>query len=62
MTKEYTYHLRLRPAGPGCQPKGTTRIGWEPETKNGRTYHGTVTYDRALTEEEKDDYELDDLN
>ena len=56
--KEYLYGMRLRPAGPGCQPKeGLLRIA-----PGGGQYHDLLIYDRPLTEKELMDYELDFIN
>lgn len=55
---EYLYGMRLRPAGPGAQPmKGLLRIA-----AGGGQYHNLLYYDRKLTEEELDEYELDYIN
>lgn len=48
----YTYVYRLRGFSLGCQPKGFI----SHNDKEGR--HGSVSYDRALTKKEMDDYEL----
>lgn len=48
----YTYVYRLRGFSLGCQPKGFI----SHNDNEGR--HGSVTYDRALTKKEMDDYEL----
>ena len=54
----YYYGMRLRPAGPGCQPKkGLCSI----EDGYGR-YHSILVYDRELTDTEVRDYELDYLD
>lgn len=56
--REYLYGMRLRPAGPGCQPiKGLLRIA-----PGGGRYHDLLIYDRKLTEEECEQYELDYIN
>ena len=53
--REYLYGMRLRPAGPGCQPiKGLLRIA-----PGGGQYHDLLIYDRKLTDEELEEYELD---
>lgn len=55
---EYLYGMRLRPAGPGCQPmNGLLRIA-----PGGGRYHSLLIYDRKLTDEELEDYELDFIN
>lgn len=56
--REYLYGMRLRPAGPGCQPlNGLLRIA-----PGGGRYHALLIYDRKLTEEECVEYELDFIN
>ena len=56
--REYLYGMRLRPAGPGCQPmNGLLRIA-----PGGGQYHELLIYDRPLTDEELRDYELDYIN
>lgn len=57
--KEYTYYMRLRPPSIGTQPRGTTNINSESITINGYQYHGSVTYNRELTQNEIYDYDLD---
>lgn len=53
---KWLYGMRLRPFGIGCQPKDGL-IGVEPIVSAG--YHDVISYDRALTEEEKRQYDLD---
>ena len=56
--REYLYGMRLRPAGPGCQPiKGLLRIA-----PGGGRYHDLLIYDRKLSDEELEQYELDYIN
>lgn len=56
--REYLYGMRLRPAGPGCQPiKGLLRIA-----PGGGRYHDLLIYDRKLSDEECEEYELDYIN
>ena len=56
--REYLYGMRLRPAGPGCQPmKGLLRIA-----PGGGRYHSLLIYDRKLSDEEVEQYELDFIN
>lgn len=56
--REYLYGMRLRPAGPGAQPiKGLLRIA-----PGGGQYHDLLIYDRKLTDEELEQYELDFIN
>ena len=54
--KRYVYGMRLRGFSPGCQPKeGFLECRDDPQRK----YHDLLVYDRMLTKEEKQDYELD---
>jgi hypothetical protein len=59
MNKTYTYYCRLRPPGPGCQPRGFISIDFNSTKNNGREYWGSVTYDRQLTDDEIFNYDLD---
>ena len=52
----YYYGMRLRPVSPGAQPKGM--VSWWEGT--GR-YWGIIAYNRELTPQELEDYELDKL-
>ena len=53
--KEYLYGMRLRCYGPWCQPmEGLLRIA-----PGGGRYHNILIYDRELTKEEVEQYELD---
>lgn len=62
MIETYTYYLTQRPAGPGCQPrKGLLDIEdldcrFVPEIN--REAWSRVTYDRQLTPDEINQYEL----
>lgn len=63
MNKTYTYYCRLRPPGPGCQPrKGLVEINYNSTTVNNREYWGSITYNRQLTEQEIFNYDLDKIN
>lgn len=56
----YYYGMRLRPAGLGCQPKeGLQRIIWDMTPEQAAKYHDVVEYDRELTEEEREHYDMD---
>jgi len=56
--REYLYGMRLRGAGPGCQPlDGLLRIA-----PGGGQYRSLLIYDRPLTDEELKQYELDYIN
>ena len=58
----HTYGTRLRPPDIGCVPGyGMTDISFEEFVLNGRHYWGKVTYVRKLTEEEKDEYDMDEI-
>lgn len=57
-TPIYTYGMRMRGFSIGCQPKdGFTE--WLDDTTG--KYWDIITYDRPLTPQEIEDYELDDL-
>ena len=59
----YTYGTRLRPPDIGCVPKeGLREVSFEEFTACGRHYWGTASYDRKLTEEEKNNYDMDEMN
>lgn len=51
----YRYGYKLRPPGPGCQPKGFTEC-MEYEDDN---YWGFVEYEKELTEKEVKEYDLE---
>jgi len=53
---EYKYGMRHRPFSIGCQPKGTLRV---EETE--KPYYDIIVYDRELTKEELDRYELEQI-
>ena len=56
----YVYGTRLRPPGIGCLPRnGLKKVRFEEFDHGGRHYWGAGYYDRELTEEETDGYELD---
>ena len=60
MKREYVYGTRLRPPGPGAVPReGLTEVTSEEYRTPDRHYWGTATYDRVLTSEELDAYEMD---
>ena len=60
--KLYVYILRQRPPGPGCQPmEGLVKVSTEPIPFHGRNSWGTAAYNRVLTEEEQQKYELEYL-
>ena len=50
------YGMRLRPAGPGCQPPGFIRID-----SSEKRYWNVLYYERELTKEEMEQYNLDEL-
>jgi hypothetical protein len=56
----YTYYCRLRPPFIGCQPRnGLIETNCNEIEHNNRTYWGTVTYNRTLTDAELYSYDLD---
>ena len=55
----YKYLMRLRPPGPGAQPRrGLLEVEDDPVKVGNWTYHGILTYDRRLSEDEVLSYEL----
>ena len=48
----YWYEMTARPIGPGCQPKGFVKF----DEDKGRW--GIVAYDRKLTQNELEEYEM----
>ena len=55
--KKYIYGMKMRPFGIGCQPMdGIT--GTMIVDKKTKGYYSVVYYDRELTEEEIEKYEL----
>lgn len=60
--KLYIYIMRLRPPGPGCQPMdGLVKVSTKPIPFHGRSSWGTALYNRALTEEEEQHYDMEYL-
>lgn len=57
--KEFKYGMRLRAYSPGAQPRGV--IHWEDSNKNETGYWSIIVYDRALTESEIADYDLEKI-
>ena len=58
----YVYGTRLRPPDIGCVPKdGLKKVSFEEFTDNGRHYWGTASYDRKLTEDECEHYDMDEM-
>lgn len=56
--KTYKYGMKLRGFSIGCQPlKGLIDASEDPEGK----FYNILTYDRELTDEELEEYELEDL-
>lgn len=56
----YYYGMRLRPYGPGCQPReGLVRANPHEAYFNRRRYWSVLTYDRPLTDKECYVYDLD---
>ena len=55
---EKKYGMRLRGFSIGCQPmKGLEKADDDPTGK----YHSILTYSRELTQEELQEYELDEI-
>lgn len=55
--KQHTYGMKMRPFGIGCQPmSGLTGTMIADKRKTG--YWSVIYYDRELTEEEIEKYEL----
>lgn len=50
------YGMKYRSVAPGAQPKGM--VDWSEGTGK---YYAIIVYDRELTQNEIDDYELDKL-
>ena len=57
LPREYRYAAVNRPPGYGAAPKGAIRIEPQPPG-NSLARHGIVVYDRPLTKEEYEGYEL----
>ena len=56
--EKYTYGMRLRGFAPGAQPKGVKE---RRDDLNG-DYYDIIVYDRELTEDEIQQYELDPID
>ena len=64
MSKErHRYALLMRPPGPGALPgRGLVRAKGEHfKTPSGHFAWGWAEYDRELTDEEREDYELEEI-
>ena len=62
MNKSYVYVMRMRPPGPGCQPKEGLIETTDTEIPfHGRQSWGTARYNRALTVEEEKHYDMEYL-
>ena len=58
--KQYTYRLLMRPPAPGTVPReGLLEAADRESWQNGKHYWGSVTYNRELTKEEVEHYELE---
>lgn len=55
----FKYLYRLRPPGPGCQPKNFIECQDCEINKNNRKYWGYVIYQKELSTNEIDDYDLE---
>lgn len=49
---KYWYEMMLRPVSIGCQPKGFIEVNDDEGS------HGIVAYERELTTEELEDYDM----
>lgn len=59
----YTYGTRLRPPDIWCVPKtGLKEVSSSEFTADGRHYWGSAVYDRELTKEELEHYDMDQIN
>ena len=62
MSKSYVYVMRMRPPGPGCQPKEGLIETTDTEIPfHGRQAWGTARYNRAPTVEEEKHYDMEYL-
>lgn len=60
MSGRYVYGTFLRPPDIGCVPKhGLKEVSFEEFESVGRHYWGTASYDRKLTAEEIEQYDMD---
>lgn len=57
----YLYGMRLRGASPGAQPKGFEIVTELYKSLGGSRYYDILRYDRILTEDEQNQYDLDYL-
>lgn len=60
--REYLYGMRLRGAGPGCQPKEGLLNVYYGSQFGTRVYHNLISYSRRLTKKEEEQYDLDFIN
>ena len=62
MSRSYVYIMRMRPPGPGCQPKEGLIETTDTEIPfHGRQSWGTAMYNRTLTEEEEENFGIEYL-
>ena len=60
---KYRYYLTQRPPSPGCQPScGLVNVDFTTSKLNGHMVWGTVTYDRKLSQQEIEAYELTEVS
>ena len=60
MSGTHMYGTRLRPPDIGCVPKqGLKDVSFAEFEAVGRHYWGTATYDRELTQEELEHFDMD---
>ena len=59
----YTYGTWLRPPDIGCVPRdGLKEVGFQEFESGGRHYWGHAVYDRELTKEELEHYDMEQIN
>ena len=57
------YGTRLRPPDIGCVPRrGLMEVSFGEFTSGGCHYWGKALYDRKLTEEEQEHYDMDEIH
>ena len=58
----YVYGTRLRPPDIGCVPaKGLKEVSFTEFSVGIRRYWGTASYNRKLTDEETERYDMDEI-
>jgi hypothetical protein len=61
---KFSYGMKYRPLGIGCQPKGHIDYldSYDDKLKQKTEFYGIVSYDRKLTAQEIYEFELKELN